>query len=126
LVLSEADEIVRINGLAEAIKKEAKSRGVKMVYIFQDDDSEAWFGDKNVIFDMKTSKLMKAMEDEEATCTSQLIQKLSKIKELERYGELGFIVRYMGGSWNLEKVNFKSGVINRVKGTLIKALDKFM
>jgi hypothetical protein len=32
----------------------------------------------------------------------------------------------MGGSWNLEKVNFKSGVINRVKGTLIKALDKFM
>jgi hypothetical protein len=126
LVLSEADEIARINGLAEAIRKEAKSRGVKMVYVFQDDDSEAWFGDKNVIFDMKTSKLMKVMKDEEATCTSQLIQKLSKIKELERYGELGFVIRYMGGSWNIEKVNFRGGVINRVRGILIKVLDKFM
>jgi len=126
VILSRADEIMMVEGLAEVIRREAKSRGVKMVYLFQNEDTEAWFGDKSVIFDMKTSKLLKAMENEKATYTSQLIEKLSKIRELERYGELGFVIRYMSGSWNLEKVNLGGGVINKFKGALIKALDKFM
>lgn len=124
VVLSYADEVIKIKELIEAIKKISIYNNLKMIYLFHgDEDSNEWFGDKSIIFDIKTSKLLELVSEEKASNTAQLLSNLGKLKENNFKNNVRFIAKYMDGMWKLENINRNMGLIKFVGKLFMKIVE---
>ncbi|MEM3542478.1 MAG: hypothetical protein QXZ54_05070 [Candidatus Methanomethylicia archaeon] len=124
IVLSNANEITKIEYLREIIKIKSKEKGLKIVYIFQgEEEFNGWLGDKNVIFNIKTSDLMKIIKNEDLMHIAQIIHNFSENKCVNQYDKIRFIIKYMDGPWKLMEVNINDGWKDFVKNMFIKLME---
>ncbi|MEM3615476.1 MAG: hypothetical protein QXX09_02380, partial [Candidatus Methanomethylicia archaeon] len=128
IIMCDANMIAKISELSETIRKTIKNKSDdKIIYFFQDEeDVKPWLGDKSIIFEIENSKLMEIIRNEKATYTLQLMQNLAKIREMERYGEIGFVVKYLSDSWFLDKVNCENEIKKFLNKIIMKVANKVL
>jgi len=124
IVLSDANEISKLNYLKEKIEATSRSKDLKIIYMFRDyEEFNGWIGDKSVIFDIKFSKLLEMMKDEDLTSIIHVIRDFPR--EPYEYGsnEINFIMKYMDGPWRNVRINLGDEWRNRVKRILVKMIE---
>lgn len=124
VILSNANEITKVEYLKEIIKIKSKDKGLKIVYIFQgDEEFNGWLGDKNVIFNIKTSELMKIINNEDLIHVAQIIYNFSKKEYVNQYDKIRFVIKYMDGPWKMMEVNVKDEWKDIIKSIFIKLVE---
>ena len=132
-ILTNSEDLAQLPIIGESIRCELESeRSVKMTYIFENEkisninSLKNYINDRVVLFDMKTSTLMKLFFEDKATSTGELIYCLAKASRCLKYGELPLLMRNYGfkGKWQIKKVPIEIGIKAWLKRTFSKILDK--
>lgn len=132
-ILTNSEDLAQLPIIEESIRCELEGeRSVKMTYIFENekianvDPLRNYINDRVILFDMKTSTLMKLFFEDKATSTGELIHFLARANRCIKYGELAILMRDYGlkGRWHTKRVPIETGIKAWLKRTLSKILDK--